>query len=461
MSGVVLDRPGRRASLTARRALRRRVAAATVGAVLLGNAIVLVWMWWRGGNALGVHTLADAFTSVGRLTGLESAYAALVQVVLLARLPALERVVGFDRLTRWHRWNGHACIDLVVVHVIFTVWGYALLDRYGIGKELSTMLGGGIYPGMITATAGTVLLLAVAATSYAVARRKLPYEWWYAVHLLAYAGIALAWFHQIPTGNELVLDRVAADYWRALYAATIALLVVFRVLAPLAHGLRHRLRVVAVVPEGPGVVSVHMVGRALDRLGAEAGQFFLWRFLDRRRLWAAHPFSLSAAPDGRSLRITVKDLGDHSGRIAGLAPGTRVLAEGPLGTFTAASRRTDKVLLVAGGIGITPVRALLESMAGDVVVCYRVVSHADVIFRDELDRLAAARGATVHYLVGDHRGEGRDLLSPVHLLQLVPDLAERDVYLCGPPAMTAALERNLRAAGVRRGRLHLERFALT
>ena len=77
------------------------------------------------------------------------------------------------------------------------------------------MIGGGIYPGMVTATIGTVMLFAVVATSLVIARRRLSYEWWYAVHLLAYAGIALGWFHQIPTGNELVLDRVAADYWRA------------------------------------------------------------------------------------------------------------------------------------------------------------------------------------------------------------------------------------------------------
>ena len=62
---------------------------------------------------------------------------------------------------------------------------------------------------MITATVGTAFLVAVVLTSVAVARRRLPYEWWYAIHLAAYAGIALAWFHQIPTGNELALDEMA------------------------------------------------------------------------------------------------------------------------------------------------------------------------------------------------------------------------------------------------------------
>lgn len=231
---------------------------------------------------------------------------------------------------------------------------------------------------------------------------------------------------------------------------------------PLAQLVRHRLTVAEIVAEGPGVVSVSIVGRSLDRLRAEPGQFFLWRFLDRRRIWSAHPFSLSAAPDGRSLRITVKALGDHTARIASVRPGTRVLAEGPFGVFTeTARRRREKVLLIAGGIGITPVRALVERMRGDVIVVYRALTDSDLVLRDELDALATRNGITVEYVVGDHRGEGARLLSPEHLRELVPDAAERDVFLCGPPAMTDAIGRNLRTAGVPRGHVHVERFALT
>jgi predicted ferric reductase len=460
MSGVALTRPSAQSAPAAVSRLRRLPGLAVL-AFVVANGLAIGWLWWHGGNVVGLKRTSDVFTSIGRLTGLESAYLALVQVVLLARIPALERAVGFDRLTRWHRWNGHACIDLVVLHVVFVVWGYALMDRFTIGKEISTMLGGGVYPGMITATVGTGLLIGVVATSYVIARRRLSYEWWYAVHLLAYAGIALSWFHEIPTGNELVLDTTAADYWRSLFAATLAIVVGFRVLLPLARGLRHDLRVTEVREEGPGVVSIRIGGRDLDRLRARAGQFFLWRFLDRRRFWTSHPFSLSEAPDGRSLRITVKALGDHSTRLASLAVGTRVLAEGPLGTFTDDARRSGKALLVAGGIGITPVRALLETAGGDVVVVYRALSEADLVLKTELDEIAAGRGATVHYVVGDHRGDGASLLSPAHLVELVPDVAERDVYLCGPAGMTAALERTIRAVNVPRRHLHVEKFALT
>ena len=448
-------------------AAARRHGAARLAILLgvwtfvLGNTAGIVWLWWHGGNVTRVHTTGEALTSVARITGLLSAYMALIQVVLLARLPWLERLVGFDRLSVWHRWNGHACLDLVLAHVVFSIWGYALMDKLPLTKEISQMITGGIYPGMITATIGTVLFVLVVVTSIVVVRRQLRYEWWYAVHLSAYAAIALAWFHQIPTGNELVLDRIAADYWRSLYIATIAIVVLYRLLPPLVNAFRYRLRVDEVVSEGPGVVSVRIRGRGLERLKARPGQFFLWRFLSRGRWWASHPFSLSAAPDGDSLRITVKALGDFSTGLSHVRPGTRVMAEGPLGVFTERSRLRDKTVLIGGGIGITPIRALIEEMAGDIVVLYRVIRDEEIIFRQELEQIAAARGIELHFVVGDHAtDEGRHLLSPAHLQELVPDIAEREVYVCGPPAMTDALRRNVRRAHVPARFIHAERFAL-
>jgi predicted ferric reductase len=455
--GSGLRRAGAQASYPR---IRRLSAAAAAWTVLVGNTVAIVWLWVHGGN-LDVRTAGDAFTSIARITGLLAAYSALLQVLLLARIPWIERLKGFDRLSVWHRWNGHACLYLLFAHVVFSVWGYALLDKYSIPKEISTMLGGGIYPGMITATVGTGLLIAVVISSVVIVRRRLRYETWYLVHLGAYAGIALGWFHQIPTGNELVLDTVAADYWRSLYVATLALLVFFRLLAPVVNAVRFRLRVAEVVAEGPGVVSLRIVGRRLERLNAQPGQFFLWRFLDHRRWWASHPFSLSCAPDGRSLRITVKDLGDFSRGLGEIAPGTRVLAEGPFGVFTEAARRREKVVLIAGGIGITPVRALLEQMRGDLVVLYRAVREDEFVFHNELTALAARCGAIVHLVPGDHAtAKGSHLLSPAHLHELVPDIAERDVYVCGPPAMAAVIERNVRHTGVPRRNVHVERFAL-
>jgi predicted ferric reductase len=459
-SARTITRSGKPEVVTARRA-PSRIPLWIVLAIVAANVALMTWLWWDGGNVTHIKSTGDFLVSIARITGLLGAFSALLEVLLLARIPWIERSVGFDRLTVWHRWNGHACLYLVLAHVVFSVWGYAALDKLPLSKELSQMLTGGIYPGMITATIGTVLLIAVVVSSVVVVRRRVRYEAWYAIHLTVYASIALAWFHQIPTGNELVVDRLAADYWRGLYLATLALLLGYRVLVPFVNAFRYRLRVADVVHEGAGVVSLRIEGRRLDRLRAQSGQFFLWRFLSRDRWWASHPFSLSAAPDGCSLRITIKDLGDFTHRAGTIKPGTRVVAEGPFGVFTDAMRRRTKVVLIGGGIGITPIRSLLEEMGGDLVVVYRVIDDNDVIFGDELRELAGRKGATLHIVAGDHRSdEGSRLLTPAHLKELVPDIADREVYVCGPPAMADAARRSVRRAHVPSRYIHTERFAL-
>lgn len=437
------------------------IAAAAWAIRLVFSAIlaVIIGLWLRDGGISGVHNLGDLFTSAGRITGLLGAYLLLIQVLLLARLPFMEWIAGFDRLAVWHRLNGKLCLYLILAHVAFITVGYAMTDRISIPAEFSTLLTG--YPGMIAALIGTILLILVVVTSIVIVRRRLRYEAWFLVHLMAYAGIILAWFHQIPTGNEFVTNPVATAFWTALYLATLQLVILFRFAQPIVRTLWHRLRVAEVIEEGPSVISLRITGRHLDWLHARAGQFFLWRFLDRRRWPESHPFSLSAAPDGKSLRITIKSLGDFTGRIGEIKPGTVVVAEGPFGSFTDEARTRDRVALIAGGIGITPIRALLEDMHGDVALIYRVVSEADLIFRDELDELATRRGITVHYVVGDHRAPGNGyLLSAPHLRELLPDIADREIYLCGPPAMMRILQRNVRRAGVPSKHIHIDQFAL-
>jgi predicted ferric reductase len=450
-----------RARARTRRKWRRGLVLALLWAIFLGNAAVITWLWARGDGNLNLQPTEDLLNSIGRITGMLGAYLALIEIVLLARLPFLERLVGFDRLTVWHRWNGHACLYLILAHVGFQVWGYAMTDfpPKSFLDEFWFLLTGNILPGMITGTIGTALVMVVTWSSIVIVRRRLPYELWYAVHFTAYAGIALGYFHQIPTGS-LVFGPTEKVYWNSLYLATVAL-ILWRVAMPFWNAFRHRMRVGEVVHEGPGVVSLRIVGRRLDKTGVEAGQFFIWRFLHRGFWWAPLPFSLSEAPDGKTLRITAKNLGNHSAVMGRIKPGTRVVAEGPFGVFTDASRSRENVLLVAGGIGITPIRALVEGMEGDIVVLYRVVSERDLVFKAELERLAAERSFKIHYVVGDHTTpEGRELLSPTHLRELVPDVAEREVYLCGPIAFTEPLQSELRRSGVPRKNLHIERFAL-
>lgn len=436
----------------------RKVVAWTVQILGAATLLGIVGLWLHSGGITGITNLGTLLTSIGRLTGLLGMGALLLQLLLLARVPFLEWVVGFDRLTRLHKANGKLTLFLILTHVALITAGYALTGRLSIPAQFLAFLGG--YPGMLAALAATVLLILVVVTSIAAVRRQMGYQTWFLVHLMAYSAVALAWFHQLPTGQVFIADPLAAALWTALYVSTLQLVVLFRFGQPILRNLWYRLRVAEVTEEAPGVVSLRITGHHLDALRTRAGQYFLWRFLDRERWQEAHPFSLSAAPDGRSLRITVKDLGDFSARLKSIKPGTRVAVEGPYGSFTDDARTGHRVALIASGVGITPIRALLEEMDGDLTLVYRAGNEDELLFRDELDALARERNITIHYVLGDRRlPANRHLLSTDHLRSLIPDIARREIFLCGPPSLMRAVRRSVQQAGVPTRHIHIDQFA--
>ena len=429
----------------------------------MGLLVVTYW-WMAGGGLTDLGSWQAGLTSVGRLTGLLASNLLLVQVLLMARLPLLERAFGQDRLARLHRVVGFTSFDLMLAHVVTITYGYAAgrLDRTPATLWDLTIN----YPGMLLAVAGTACLVMVVATSVKAARGRVRYESWHLLHLYAYLGVGLALPHQLWTGQEFLATTAAAVYWWTLWGAAAAAALIWRVALPLWRSARHGVRVTSVSPQAPGVWSVYLTGRKLNDLRTEPGQFFFWRFLGRTGWTRAHPYSLSAAPDGNSMRITVKALGDDSSQLADLRPGTRVLFEGPFGRLTPRARSRRKVALIGAGVGITPLRALAEGLdyePGDVTLIQRFGDHP--LFARELDVLIEERGLDVVWTGGKRRApdswigdaaEGADDASA--LRHWVPDIAERDVYVCGPVDWAESVRRSTRALGVPPENVHLEIF---
>jgi predicted ferric reductase len=424
--------------------------------IIAAGVVAVLALWWT--NTPTVAGLDEWLTNAGRITGLLAGYAIAVLLALMARIPALERGVGSDVLARWHSMGGRYVVGLSVAHTLLITWGYAVTEHTDVVTETVTL--NVSYPDVLRATAAVLLLLGIGVVSARAVRRRMRYETWFHLHFYTYIAAFLAFGHQLATGNEFLVAPVARIAWYALYGAVATVLAWYRFLTPVHNALRHRLRVTRVVHEAPGVVSVHITGRDLDRLRTEPGQFFRWRFLTRQLWWSPNPYSLSAAPRRNELRITVRDLGDQSRSLALLRPGTRLLAEGPYGALTPARRRRRKVLLIAGGIGITPMRALFEAIpaaTGELTLLYRARSTDDLVFRAELEAISAARGAALHYSIGPRSIVG-DPFTPRTLVELVPGLSDHDVYICGPDNMTGSVIAALRAAGVPRRHIHHESF---
>ncbi|MEU6006472.1 ferredoxin reductase family protein [Streptomyces sp. NPDC047453] len=446
---------------TMRRIRPRRSPAVPLLTAVWAGAAGVVWLWWM--NTPSIDGTAGKVLNAGRITGLLAGYLMALVVLQMARVPALERRVGSDRVARWHAMTGRYTLCLVLAHVFLTMWGYALLGGRSLGDIVAqTVESVEQLPDMGKAAIGTGLLVVVGLVSIGPVRRRMPYDTWYHVHLFTYATVFLTFWHQITTGNDFAVEPAARTFWYGLYGAVTALVIWCRILTPIRLNLRHRMRVEAVIEETPGIVSVLIGGKKLHRMGAEAGQFFRWRFLAPGMRFSSHPYSLSAAPRPDLLRITVKAIGDHSTGLRDLTPGTRVWAEGPYGALTASRRSRGQVLLVAGGVGITPMRALFETLpgaAGDITLLYRANSTQDLALWDELAKIADERGARLMYAVNSPDGERPDI-SAESLRRKIADIDRHDVFMCGPPGFAQSVYEALRGAGVPARRIHHESFEM-
>lgn len=436
---------------------------------------LLVMALWASGAAAAALFLAsggagqfgspaEIITSLGIITGLIGTDFILVMLVLAARIPLIDRVIGHDRAIATHRKLGKPALYLLLGHGALLLVGYGMSQGYNPIAEIGPMLA---LPDMPLAFIGMGLLIAVVVTSLVAVRRKFSYEGWHLVHLLSYVSVAFALPHQLSVGGVLADGTLQRVYWVALYVIAFGAILTFRFIEPAVSSLRHRITVSGVRTIAPGVTSIHLTGRNLRALGTAGGQFFIWRFWTGRTWWHSHPISLSSMPTGSSARITVRDLGNGSSRISSIPVGTRVSFEGPYGLFTDAARTSPKLAIVAAGVGVTPIRALLEHAQfapGEATVLLRAGSPDETYLWDEVRDLAAAKGAKLFVMVGHRARTGPSWMSQtdaergVTLLATFPELLKSDLYLCGPTPWLDSMEADARAAGVRPHQIHAERF---
>lgn len=447
--------PGRRVRRRPGPAPAPRVtdALAIIAGIGFGLAVALAF-WGESFGAL--RAPGGWYTLAGRLAALVGTYLMLVMVVLMSRIPWLERSVGQDRLVRWHRRIGGWPIVLIAVHIVFVTWGYAQASSVGWLSQFWTFIVH--YPDILQAIAAFLLLVTAGVTSAKIARQRLRYETWWMVHLCLYLALGLAFFHQIHIGVMFITSPVTRWLWIAIWLSVIFSIVSFRLALPIWRNLRHQLRVDSVVQEAPDVYSVIVSGRQLSRLAVSGGQFLQWRFLAPGLWWHAHPYSLSALPRPPYLRVTIKGLGDQSRAVVRLRPGTRVIVEGPFGTFTRHRLKAARVVLIGAGVGVTPLRALLEDLPSStaVTMVVRARSSAHVVHGRELAELVARRDGHYYELCGT-RDEVQ--LDERTMRGLVGNLHDADVYVCGPSDFTDAVVATARRLGARADRLHFETFS--
>jgi predicted ferric reductase len=439
--------------LTRKRASLRLDAAATITGLGLGFTLALLVSTLSVDDVNGTYQIITTISRVAALTG---SYLALVGLMMVARIPWVEHAVGHDRLVSWHRKSAPYSLFLILIHFLLVVVGYAATDRIRVGAEIWRLVT--TYPWMLAAFVAFILFMSAGISSYKRVRAKITYETWWTIHLYTYLGIALSFMHQIQTGVMFINHPLNKAYWIALYVIVAVSIINWRIILPLVKSVKLKLRVERVEVEGPGIISIYVSGRNIAKLGAKGGQFFNWRFLTSEHWYESHPFSLSAAPKNNQMRLTVKNLGDHSSSLVNLKKGTRVMVEGPYGTFTAS--RTDirrPIVLIGGGVGITPIRAMIEDLPphASVDLIYRTSRSEDLIMKEELESLCDEKGIRLHLMAGPRSEFPLDARA---LKTLIHNVKDAEFYVCGPTPLTESIKNAAVDLKMPANRVHHEIF---
>ncbi len=439
-----------------------------VEAIGWGSLIWVTLTFLLDGGANALVDLSSVLNAVNRLSALLATNLLLIQVLLIARVPWLDKLYGHDRATLTHKKLGKPVLYLVILHFVTVIWSYSISDQVNVIDETLSLINS--VSDYLLATISFVLMILVVVTSLNLARKRLPYEAWYLIHLFAYGAVMLAIPHQINSGSDIAGKPLAQAFWIGAYLFVALNILWFRLLQPIVLSGLSGLKVSKTVAEASDATSIYLTGRNLKTFDAHAGQFFIVRVITWKQWWRAHPFSLSAAPTYNSLRFTIGNRGDDTAQLQSIKPGTRVILEGPYGVFTEERRTQDHVVLVAAGIGAPPIRALAESISarpGEATIIYRVRNSNDAALIAELREIAKRRGFYIHILEGSRKhpqswfpaGVNDQFPDHERLQALVPKIGKSDVFICGPSAFTKAVERSLTKVGTPLNQIHAEEFA--
>ena len=420
----------------------------------------IVWIWAdnssfyiqhpRGGNIL---------IALGRVLGAFGAYFILIQLLLVGRVGLIEKNFGFDKLNNVHRFVGYCLAGFIILHPLLLVIGYAKLNQISLFGQLADFLANWRY--VLLAYFGVLVFLFIIFISVSGIRKKLRYETWYFAHLFNYLALGLIFFHQFESGD--FSKKPAIYFWYALNFAVFALVLSERLLRPLALFIKHRFKVLKVVQETENVYSLYVTGKSLESFKFQAGQFANITLL-QKCIWFVHPFSFSMPPNSNFVRFSIKVLGDFTSRIKDVKPGTFLIIDGPLGLFIKDTALRDKYLFIAGGIGITPIRSILESLTEtdkDSVLLYANQTEKNIVFKRELDELSgkSPKLKVIHVLGTPQSGYETGRVDKEKIVRLVPDFFEREVFVCGPPLMMDSVISDLKQLGFSRQNLHFEKFS--
>jgi 3-phenylpropionate/trans-cinnamate dioxygenase ferredoxin reductase subunit len=442
--------------------LLRRAWLGTFGAIVIAPS--LLWLV-SAPEVAGFGLVGRSLWSrLSVITGLLALSALVCAVILPSRLRSLNRAFGIESVIELHRFLGVICAIMVLTHLACVIAAnpanVALLN-FGLGVKRAQ-----------AATAATIALIALVLLAVFKRRLKLSYELWRWTHLaLAIAVIVFSGLH-IWWLDKLVRDP-AMGALMALMAAVVVGIFGYRWTWRSWFDPSTEFMVREVRRENATVSTLVLEPRRRGHNVTESWAFspgqFAWIRLERSVAAEEHPFTISSSAHNETTEFTIRHAGDFTRTIRNLPPGSPVWVDGPHGAFTNDLGKAGGFILMAGGVGLTPMMSMLRTAAHRADPRpYRLLVVAskptDLLFRDELAQLRRLIDLEVTEVLRrpSNGWEGHTGDLNVGLMSVVLSGIEQpddlDYFICGPPSMVTDAMGVLDAFAVAPDHVHTEQF---
>ena len=418
---------------------------------------------WSPHDQFGGGT-ADVVVAIARMMGRCGVVLLMWQFVLGFR--RVVRTVTPDLLAsnRVHRWLGIGGIVLVVAHPLLLLFASSESAMAFFAPHLRDNAD-------VVVTLGKVALALLALTwiGSAVFRQRLGFRQWRRLHVVNYVVLPMVLGHSF-NGSSFA-DPSLRRYWIVLTIGATGLVIARALDAAGVGQPQYRVASIEDVARGTRRLALMPIARGLR---PAPGQFV---YVQMRRFGEAHPFTSSHFDEASGeLSITAKGLGPFSKRLHTLRSGDSLWVSGPFGVFTREAATTLRpIVLIAGGIGITPFVRLLRERRDHLdltplTLIYANRTPRDAAYRDEVDEIAAVnRYVKVVHVFNEEPADlpvrsGVSIASGVVSEQLIRTYLRHaaevgEFFLCGPPPMMDAVIGVLRRLGVPAAQIHSERFS--
>jgi predicted ferric reductase len=385
-----------------------------------------------------------------------------LQFALTARINRIEASYGVDIILQFHRYISLVAVGLILLHPLIL---------FVNNPETLSLLNFPVAPWRARfAVLGTLALLALVVTSIWRKRLAIPYETWRILHgIFAIAALTLGLAHALGVSNYLGLFWKVV-LWSAIAILALWLLIYVRVIKPWLM-LKRPFLVETVIPQRGNVWSLVLRPKGHEGMPFQPGQF-AWITLDispfRMR---EHPFSMSSSAEQPDrLEFGIKALGDFTNTIKDVKPGTKAYLDGPYGVFTI-DRYEDAAgfVLIAGGIGITPMMSMLLTHADrqderPFLLIYASQTWEDITFREELEALKEKLALSIVYVLRkpaeDWSGETGYVDQELLSRHIPKRRGSRQYFICAAPKMMDQVEAALHRLEVPIDHVHMEHFNL-